>query len=116
MAVRNPLFGVGYGGYMEKLSEYANGNVGTEGSKKTIHSTWLLALAETGFVGFFFFMGTWFITLKAAWRMKDEHPEYLLALVSYGTAVTFLSHTYMLYPYILIGLTIAHGQFYKKRA
>ncbi|MBP9680335.1 MAG: O-antigen ligase family protein [Bacteriovorax sp.] len=116
MAIRNPLFGVGYGGYMEKLSEYANGNVGTEGAKKTIHSTWLLALAETGFVGFFFFMGTWIFTLKSAWKMRLENPEYFLAIVSYGTAVTFLSHTYMLYPYILIGLTVGHGQFYQSKA
>ena len=56
MAVRNPLFGVGYEGYIPNLLRYANGNVGTDGTKMTIHSTWLLALAETGFVGFFLYM------------------------------------------------------------
>ncbi len=115
MAVRNPLFGVGYAGYIDNLNQYANGNVGTEGSKKTIHSTWLLALAETGFVGFVLFLGIWLITIRTAWRLKDDHPEYILAIAAYGTAITFLSHTYMLYPYVLIGLTIAHGQFYENK-
>ena len=46
--------------------------------------------------------------------MRNEHPEFILAMLSYGTAITFLSHTYMLYPYILLGLTVASGQFYLK--
>lgn len=114
MAVRNPIFGVGYGGYSLRLSEFANGLVGTEGAHKTVHSTWLLALAETGFMGFIFYIGIWIFSLRSAWAMRVEHPEFLLAILSYGTAITFLSHTYMLYPYILLGLTVASGQFYLK--
>jgi O-antigen ligase len=112
MAVRNPLFGVGYGGFINNLNRYANGNVGTEGSKMTAHSTWILVLAETGFVGFLLYVGAWIFTIRTAWIMKEDHPEYLLAIVAYGTVISFLSHTYMLYPYILIALTTAHGQFY----
>ena len=41
--------------------------------------------------------------------------EYLMGIAGYGMAITFLSHTYMLYPYILLGLTVASGQFYMKQ-
>ena len=116
MGLKNPLFGVGYNGFPKNLSMYTDGHVGTEGKHKTAHSTWLLALAETGIVGFVFYMGIWICSLRSAWGMRTQHPEFLLAILSYGTAITFLSHTYMLYPYILLGLTVASGQFYLKSA
>lgn len=112
MGVRNPLLGVGYNGFPLNLLNYTDGHVGTEGKYKTAHSTWLLALAETGIVGFIFYIGIWIFSLRSAWAMRVEHPEFLLGIISYGTAITFLSHTYMLYPYILLGLTVASGQFY----
>lgn len=114
MAVRNPLFGVGYGGFIPNLLQYANGNVGTDGTRMTIHSTWLLALAETGFVGFFLFIGIWISGLITAWKLKYRHPEFILALVAYGVAITFLSHTYMLYPWVLLSISIATGKFKNK--
>ncbi|AUN99182.1 hypothetical protein DOM21_05065 [Bacteriovorax stolpii] len=114
MGIRHPLLGVGYDGYPLNLLTYTDGHVGTEGKHKTAHSTWLLALAETGIVGFCFYVGIWIFSLRSAWVMRKEHPEFILAMLSYGTAITFLSHTYMLYPYILLGLTVASGQFYLK--
>ncbi|MDD4976091.1 MAG: O-antigen ligase family protein [Bacteriovorax sp.] len=114
MGIRNPLLGVGYRGYHLNLIRYTDGNIGTEGQVKTAHSTWLLALAETGLVGFVFYLGIWIFSLKSAWAMRFDHPEFILAILSYGTAITFLSHTYMLYPYILLGLAVASGQFYMK--
>jgi O-antigen ligase len=114
MGIRHPFFGVGYDGFPLNLLTYTDGHVGTEGKHKTAHSTWLLALAETGIVGFTFYLGIWIFSLKSAWSMRFAHPEFLLAMLSYGTAITFLSHTYMLYPYILLGSTVACGQFYMK--
>ena len=114
MGVRHPVFGVGYNGFPLNLLTYTNGHVGTEGKHKTAHSTWLLAFAETGLIGFTFYMGIWIFSLRSAWAMREAHPEFLLGILSYGTAITFLSHTYMLYPYILLGLTVASGQFYMK--
>ncbi|MBC7713436.1 MAG: O-antigen ligase family protein [Rhizobacter sp.] len=114
MGIRHPLFGVGYDGFPLNLMTYTDGHVGSEGKHKTAHSTWLLALAETGIVGFIFYVGIWVFSLKSAWAMRVEHPEFLLGMLSYGTAITFLSHTYMLYPYILLGMTVAAGQFYMK--
>lgn len=112
MGMKRPVLGVGFYGYPFNLLTYADGHVGTEGQYKTAHSTWLLALAETGIPGFIFYMGIWIFAFRASWAMRYAHPEYLMALTSYGTAITFLSHTYMLYPYILLGLIIASGKFY----
>lgn len=114
MGIRHPVFGVGYTGYPLNLLTYTNGHVGTEGKHKTAHSTWLLAFAETGIIGFTFYMGIWGFAMKSAWALRFAHPEFLLGILSYGTAITFLSHTYMLYPYILLGMTVASGQFYMK--
>ena len=114
MGIHNPLFGVGYDGYPLNLLRYTDGQVGTEGEHKTAHSTWLLAFAETGVIGLFFYLGVWYFSLKSAWAMRVEHPEFILSILSYGTAITFLSHTSMFYAYILLGLTVASGQFYLK--
>lgn len=114
MGIKKPVFGVGFYGFPLNLLTYTDGHVGSEGRYKTAHSTWLLALAETGIPGFIFYMGIWIFALRAAWTMRAEHPEYILAILSYGMAITFLSHTYMLYPYILLGLVVASGQFYLK--
>lgn len=115
MAVRNPLFGVGYEGYNSHLAEYAQGVVGMEGANRTAHSNWILVLAETGFVGFALYIGIWIYALRTAFIMKGYHPEYFIAIISYGTVITFLSHSYMLYPYILLALTITMGQFYNNK-
>lgn len=112
MAIRNPVLGVGYDNFPIRLFEFTNGHVGTEGRYKTIHSTWLLALAESGFPGFVFYMGIWIFCLRASWKLREVHPEYLLAILSYGTAISFLSHTYMLYPWILLALITASSKFY----
>jgi len=110
MGVRNPLFGVGLAGYNRNLLQYAEGHVGSEGKNKTIHSTWLLALAESGIPGFLFYCSMWPLALMAAYRIRENHPEYFLSIVSYGLAITFLSHTYMLYPYILLAMTVASSK------
>ena len=114
MALRNPILGVGFNAYSDELITYTDGHVGTEGIHKTAHSTWLLALAETGIVGFGFYIGIWMCAMRSAWAMREDYPEFFMAIFSYGVTISFLSHTYMLYPYILLGLTIGLGQFYLK--
>jgi hypothetical protein len=113
MGIRHPILGVGYDGFPKNLGTYTNGHIGSEGVM-TAHSTWLLALGETGFVGLLFYAGIWVSAGRSAWTMRFAHPEFFLALLSYGTAITFLSHTYMTYPYILLGIVVASGQFYVK--
>ncbi|WP_372655365.1 O-antigen ligase family protein [Halobacteriovorax sp.] len=114
MGIRKPIFGVGYNGYNRHFAEYAVGSIGSEGKNRTVHSNWLLPLAEGGIPAFIFYMAFWFYGFRAAYRLRFLHPEYILAIVAYGTTITFLSHTYLLYPYILLGLTISTEQFYSK--
>lgn len=115
MAIRNPILGVGYEGFNSHLLQYANGAVGSEGANRTVHSNWILALSETGFVGFLFYMALWVSALVAAYRISEFYPHYFLAMVGYGSAITFLSHTYLLFPYILLALTLAKGSLYFHR-
>ncbi|MEI8346368.1 MAG: O-antigen ligase family protein, partial [Pseudomonadota bacterium] len=104
MAVRNPIFGVGLGGFHRNFYQYSWD--GTSGSKKghTIHSTWFLILCENGFPAFILFMGILSISFKQAWRMRQAYPQYLLSLGAYATCMSFLSHSYTLYPFILMAL------------
>jgi hypothetical protein len=109
MAIRNPVFGVGFWGFPRNLPAYApDGNVGSEKEHMTAHSSWVLALGEGGFMAIFLFAGLWIYAAFAAWKIRMEQPEYLLGIAGYGMAITFLSHTYLLYPYILLALVITH--------
>ncbi len=111
MAVRNPIFGVGYWGFTGNFSSYAiDGDTGSEGKNMTAHSSWVLALAEGGFMALALFMGLWTYALYRAWLMRKDHPDYFLAILGYGVAITFLSHTYLLFPYIILALVITHSK------
>src|SRR5690606_2790447 len=78
MAIRNPLFGVGIGGYPKNLVAYApDGNVGTEKEHMTAHSSWVLVLSEGGFPAILFFAGLWGYAIYCAWQMRHQYPEYL---------------------------------------
>lgn len=111
MAIRNPVFGVGFWGFPENLRSYVpDGNMGSEGEHMTAHSSWVLALGEGGFTALFLFVSLWIYAAFAAWKIRLNQPEYFLGLAGYGMTITFLSHTYLLYPYILLALAITHYQ------
>ncbi|CAN0000562.1 unnamed protein product, partial [Chrysoparadoxa australica] len=113
MGLKNPVLGVGYSNFQVKLFTYTDGHVGSEGRYKTVHSNWLLPWAETGIPGFFLYMGIWITCLFYAWKMRFAHPEFIMAIASYGVAITFLTHTYMLYPWILLAIISASIKFYR---
>ena len=106
MAIRNPVFGVGYQGFPRRLPEFVDGRF-SEAGPRTAHSTWILLMAETGFVGFFLFAALFALALKAAWRMFPRYPDLFLSLVGYGAAISFLSHSYVLLPYLLMAIVFA---------
>ena len=111
MAIRNPIFGVGYWGFNDNFSSYAiDGDLGTEGKNMTAHSSWVLALSEGGFMSLGLFVSLWGYSLYRGWLMRKLHPEYFLAIVGYGVAITFLSHTYLLFPYIILSLVVTHSK------
>lgn len=110
MAIRNPVFGVGFWGFNENFSSYAiDGDTGSESKHMTAHSSWVQVLAETGFMGLFLFLSLWIYAGFKAWQIRKNEPEYFMSIVGYGAAVTFLSHAYLLFPYILLSLSITHS-------
>jgi O-antigen ligase len=106
MAAHNPLFGVGYAQYPEQYMSYAVGKVYERGSR-TAHSSWFLALGESGFVGFFFFAAFFVSVARIAWRNREKRPAQLYSVAGYGVAMTFLSHTYSQYFFTLMALVLA---------
>jgi putative inorganic carbon (hco3(-)) transporter len=106
MAVHNPILGVGYDQYPDNYMSYAVGTIYERGAR-TAHSSWFLALGESGFPGFFLFCAFFISVARIAWRNRAKRPGQLYAVVGYGVAMSFLSHTYSLYYYILMALVLA---------
>ena len=104
MVIHHPVFGVGLGNYPWLFERYTD-NFG-EWGERTAHSSWVLALAETGFMGFFFFVALYISVLRRAWRVRKDMPELFLAMITYGVAMSFLSHTYLIPPYLLYALVL----------
>ena len=106
MAAHNPILGVGFDQYPDSYMSYAVGTIYERG-RRTAHSSWLLALGETGFVGFALFCAFFISVARTAWRNRAKRRAQLYAVAGYGVAMTFLSHTYSLYFYILMALVLA---------
>lgn len=107
-----PLMGVGVGNYPRFYEMYSP--LFTETGERTAHSTWMLLLSETGPVGFAIFAYMFYRVCRTAWRIRKIYPEYIMALLGYGIAMSMLSHSYSLYPYLLIFLAYAGGYIVKK--
>lgn len=106
MAIHHPVMGVGFNNYPSLYEAYAP-SIEYEWGNRTAHSTWVLALAETGFPGFLLLAALFWVTLRSAWRQRREHPELLCSMSGYGVAMSFLSHTYTLFPYLIFSLVVA---------
>jgi O-antigen ligase len=114
MTLRHPIFGVGFGQYPENYDHYS---IGTkyEWGRRTAHSSWFLAFAESGVLGGILYVIFFVSVLQTAWRNRQRWPEQLYALVGYGVVMSFLSHTYLIYFYLLAGLVMASDSL-KERA
>lgn len=106
MAVRNPMFGVGLNDYPNRYEDYLMAEDAIESGKRTAHSSWFLVIAEAGIPGFIFFVTLFLLTLKRALGIYKEYPEYFVALASYMVTMSFLSHSYLIFPYLLLGLVL----------
>src|SRR5262249_30094375 len=108
MAIHNPILGVGFGNYPKFFESYAPpGGMEFEWGERTAHSSWVLALAEDGFLGLLLIAWLFFSVFKTSWGLRREFPELMSSLVGYGVAMSFLSHTYTFFPYLLFGLVLA---------
>ena len=95
----NPFFGVGYNMFMEDLPQ-------------TAHNSYLLAAAELGMLGLFFWMSLIYISMKGLTlvqetdaKLKDYALGLQSALIGFCVAAFFLSRTYVIIPYMLFALS-----------
>lgn len=122
MFVHNPIFGIGAGGYSD-LHEL------------TAHNSFVLVLAETGFVGFTIWLaivGYCFRMMMAVLKRGDDIIDdvpldvpdevaladwqrdkaltltFLMSLTGFFTAAFFLSRSYVVILYLLVALVVAH--------
>jgi putative inorganic carbon (HCO3(-)) transporter len=105
----HPLFGVGYGNFVENSAEYG----------LTAHNSFVLCLAELGLIGCFFWLALIVATareLQAAERAPSAgEPEGLhklivalkASLVGFLVCALFLSRAYAPHLYLLLGLCSA---------
>lgn len=107
MVIRSPAFGVGFGRYPKEYQGYAGDGEQYEFGERTAHSTWVLALAETGVPGLAFLLCFVLGVFRMGKRIIPTEPDLFVALLAYLIAISFLSHTYLIYPYILMGMVVA---------
>lgn len=100
-----PLFGVGVGNYPRYYNNYTN--LFYEEGQRTAHSSWVLIAAEAGPPGFFLFLGLFLTVLWAAWRLRSRAPQLFLPMISYGVAMSLLSHVYLFLPYLVFAFVLA---------
>ena len=105
MLKQHLVFGVGPGNYPAYYERYTT--IYHETGERTAHSSWLLILAEAGPIGFALFISLFLITFKKAWQIRENNPEFILALISYSVAISFLSHTYLISPYLIFAIILA---------
>jgi O-antigen ligase len=102
MAIRSPIWGVGFANYPLQFEKYAIELL--EFGERTAHSSFFLVLAETGLVGLFLFL----ILFKKAFsflnKIKMDYPDLYSAFIGYSVTMIFLSHSYLIFIYILFAL------------
>ncbi len=104
MAAAHPVFGVGAAQYPKYYGIYTPSFA--EWGERNAHSSWVLILAESGFPGFAVFAGLFLWAFKAAWQVRKRFPEVFLSLIGYVVAMSFLSHSYNLLPYLSVSLVL----------
>jgi O-antigen ligase len=107
MAIRNPVLGVGYGRFPFSYKNYGAASF-TEYGRRTAHSSWILLVSEAGIPALVIFLGLFALAFQRAWRLAGVAPELLLSLTGYGVAMSFLSHVYTIYPYLLLALIFSY--------
>ena len=115
MIKSSPIFGIGFNRY----SYHAD---------QTAHNSFLLPLAEIGLIGYFFWLGIIVLTVIELNTLSNLHPadESLLLLRRYSRAVRlalvaflasswFLSRSYTITLYMLLGLGVALAEMARRR-
>jgi O-antigen ligase len=104
LALQHPIFGVGINGFLEELHGL------------TAHNAYLLAAAELGLPGMFFWTGLLWASLKIPFTIGRRPPDGLdpgvrmvalaliVSLVGMGVGIFFLSFTFKLVLFVWLGM------------
>lgn len=111
MVLTSPVWGVGMNNYPRRYEQFTS--VFHEWGERTAHSTWVLFMSETGFVGLALFCALYFTAFGRLWRHRKAAPDLVLAMVAYGVAMSFLSHSYTIFPYLLVFTALAAARILK---
>ncbi len=115
MLKASPIWGVGYGFF-------------TDNHVRTAHNSYILCFAELGLVGYFLWLAVLLVTLFELYsitKLPEEEPEdhelrtigeaLALGFVTYLAAAWFLSRTYAMTLYIVIGLAVALAEIVRRQ-
>jgi hypothetical protein len=106
----SPLFGVGAGNY-------------TQFSSHVAHNSFIHCYTELGMIGGTLFFGAFYLTLKGMFDVRAKatddlegcdpelrrlHPFLTAALVAYAIGVCFLSRSYVVPTYMMLGLAAVY--------
>lgn len=105
MAKAHPIFGVGMGNYEGQYEAYTPQLI--EFGARSAHSSWVVPLAEGSVLGLVLFL--WFIGfgLVLAKKVSRQYSALFIAYTGYLVVMSFLSHTYLILPYLLVALVAA---------
>lgn len=103
----SPLIGIGYGAYLES-------------SDMTAHNSFILCMAEQGWIGYFFWMGALVVTYYELYSLNKHATQQLhgleelqdirimqRTLVVWTVTSFFLSLTYAPMFYLVVGMSVA---------
>ena len=103
MALYSPIWGQGFGRYPYEFERYSSATL-HEWGHRTAHSSWVLVVSETGFVGLAIFTMIHARMFRQCWQLRNIEPGLLLALSGYSITILFLSHSWLMFPWILFVL------------
>ncbi|MEY4065608.1 MAG: hypothetical protein RIR26_1816 [Pseudomonadota bacterium] len=109
MALYSPIWGQGFGRYPYEFEKYTT-VILHEWGLRTAHSSWILVLSETGLVGLLLFASIHVRIWKICWSLRRDRPSLLLSFVGYSLATLFLSHAWLMFPWVLFAIIDLNGK------
>ncbi|MEN9529574.1 MAG: hypothetical protein RI932_1447 [Pseudomonadota bacterium] len=114
MLISSPIWGQGFGRYPYEFERFSP-IILHEWGLRTAHSSWILVMAETGLVGLLLFALINYYVVLCCWRLRTDQPDLLLSYAGYSLTIVFLSHTWMMFPWILFTLTDLQAKYTPER-
>lgn len=103
MLLNSPVWGQGFGRYPYEFERFSP-LILHEWGLRTAHSSWVLVFSETGLVGLLLFACINYSVAFSSWRLRRTSPNLLLSYTGYSLTIIFLSHTWLMFPWILFSL------------